>query len=487
MSNSPSQPMNLIVVCFDTLRHDFIRHTGVDWIETPNMDRMARESVIFSQCYAEGLPTLPVRRAFFTGMRSFPWRWDINPSGLWPTLRGWHGIPPDQPTLAEILLERGYTSGLIGDTLHMFKTGGNFTRGFTGYEWIRGQESDSWRTGPLSKIDMSKYVRPGQSRQTVRMLTQYLLNIQDRRAEDDYFCAQVAASATRWLEDNAELGPLFLWVDFFDPHEPWDPPMAYADRYYSGYEGPEPIHTSPFPEMPPAMKERVKALYAGEVTFADVCFGRIWDAVERLGLMDNSILMLVSDHGTELFEHGGTHKGANKLFPYINKIHWMIRHPKADLRDRRVEAFTQDHDLFPTALRLLGVDCPPVEGVDVWPLATGEGGPVRDHVVTGFGDFACVRDEEWNCQIRYEAPNAPAKLFHHAEDMAEKIDVATKYPDVVARQKSRLEALLGQTLPARPMDKTYPSAGPYVQRYENLVKQGRAADWIEQLPGGPRR
>ena len=103
--------MNLVVMCIDTLRYDMIHHIGVDWIRTPNMDKLAQQSVIFESCYGEAEPTIPVRRALFTGMRSFPWQYDFDVTGLWPSGRGWHKIPPDQRTIAEILLDAGYVTG----------------------------------------------------------------------------------------------------------------------------------------------------------------------------------------------------------------------------------------------------------------------------------------------------------------------------------------------------------------------------------------
>ena len=472
MTEEADGRLNLIVVCFDTLRHDMIRHVGVDWIETPNMDRLARESVVFENCFAEGLPTLPVRRAWFTGMRSFPWRWQMDLAGLWPTLRGWHRIPDDQPTLAEILLEQGYTTGLVADTFHMLKAGTNFVRGFSAFDWIRGQETDPWKSGPLEAIDLARYAKPGTHIQPLRMLCQYLLNVQDRDTEDDYFCARVAASATRWLEQNADCQPLFLWVDFFDPHEPWDPPTRYADHYCPNYEGFEPIHGLA-PNATGKEKERAKALYAGEVTFVDECFGKLLDKVETLGLMDNSVIMLVTDHGTELWEHGGLHKGGHKLHPYINQQAWFIRHPRGNLRDHRVEPFVQDHDLFPTVLRLLGLDGSPLDGCDVWPLVTGEVTSLRDHIVTGFNDWACVRDDEWLYQIMFGKEGAEPRLFHTPHDPDEQHNVADRYPDVLARQRERLEALLGQPLPAKLPDRTVPSAGPYVQRFDALMQMGK--------------
>lgn len=468
-----SDQLNLIVIMLDTMRHDMVNHVGVDFIKTPNMDRFAQESVIYDNCFAEGLPTLPVRRAMFTGMRSFPWRFDEEPAGMWPTLRGWHRIPADQTTMAEILLDAGYTTGLVGDTLHMFKMGGNFQRGFSSYDWIRGQESDSYRTGPLDKIDLTKYSKPDAKEQQLKMLTQYLLNIQDRKGEEDYFAAQVFSHAEGWLEDNQDNGPFFLWVDSFDPHEPWDPPPGYADKYAPSTGGPELIQAGAESCETDAERERVKALYYGEVTFVDKCVGRFLDKVDALGLRDNSVVMLVTDHGTQLFEHGGLHKAGGTMFPWETKLLWFIRHPNEDRKDQHVEGFVQDQDLFPTALGLLGVEHGPVDGNDAWTLTRGASGEIRDYVITGFQDFASVRDEEWNYLIDFAKEGAKPRLFNHIADPDETKNVANEHPEVVAKQQARLEALLGQPLPAQLPDKVYETNGPYHEQYANHVAAGR--------------
>ncbi|MEW6356438.1 MAG: sulfatase [Planctomycetota bacterium] len=465
--------MNLIVIVLDTLRYDMVHHLGVDWIKTPCMDKLAGESVIFENCYGEAEPTIPVRRALMTGMRSFPWRYDYDVMGLWPSGRGWHKIPPEQPTMAEILLKKGYTTGIIGDTYHIFKPTMNFTRGFVSFDWVRGQESDNWKSGPLSAINLSKYSKPDADPRQVRLLVQYLLNNKDRKTEADWTCAQVLLRGAEWLKDNAENKPFLLWLECFDPHEPWDPPTAYADMYAPKPAGPELIHAHMNDNLTPAERERVKALYAGEVTLVDKYVGVLLDKVDELGMRKDTIVMLISDHGCELFDHGGLHKSASGLHPYNTQLVWFIRHPKAEIKDHRVKALVQNHDLFLTALALLGVEGGKVDGENVWPLVTGEKKSVRDHVITGWGEFASVRDEEWNYIVNYEAKDAKPRLFHHTDDPKEDHDVAAAHPDVIEKQRKRLEALLGQPLPAKLTDKTYPSEGPFIAQYANLIKAGR--------------
>ena len=109
-----------------------------------------RTSTVFSSAWGEGEPTIPMRRGFFTGMRSYPWRFHIDDRGSVPNIYGWHAIPTAQTTLAEHLLLNGVATGLVADVYHMFKPTMNFTRGFMSYDYIRGQESDRVRSGPLS-------------------------------------------------------------------------------------------------------------------------------------------------------------------------------------------------------------------------------------------------------------------------------------------------------------------------------------------------
>ena len=147
--------MNLVVICVDTFRADIIgKNRKLSFVKTPYLDTLARESVVFDKCFGEGEPTIPVRRCLFTGVRSFPWRFETPNEGLQPAGMGWHPIPHKHTTLAERLHDVGYCTGLVTDTYHMFKPTMNFTRGFLSWRFIRGQENDAYRSGPISEIDL---------------------------------------------------------------------------------------------------------------------------------------------------------------------------------------------------------------------------------------------------------------------------------------------------------------------------------------------
>jgi len=455
--------MNLIFICLDTFRADCVAglRRADDAPQTPNMDEFANQSVIFDNAFGEGQPTIEYRRALVTGMRTFPWRYDYDTRGLWPNGRGWHKISPEHDTISEILLENGYTTGFYSDTYHMFKPTQNFTRGFTSWEFIRGQETDNYRSGPLDAIDLAKYSPPGTHRAS-GVLVQYLLNMQDRKKEEDWTSAQTFLKAIRFLEDNRDNQPFFLWVDSFDPHEPWDPPTRYADLYHPDWDEPwEPIHP-PYGEPDEKLRRRVKALYYGECTFVDKWVGHLLEKLEDLHLADDTIVVITSDHGTELWDHGVVQKGKhNCRYRHNSEILLMMRLPDKQFAGKHVEAFVQNHDIVPTVLSIMGINYDkPLDGENIHPLITGERESVRDFCITGWGARASVRTREYNYSVDFESEEPNEHLFKLDDDPREMNNVAADHPDVCAEYRARLEELLGQKLPAKPMDKIYHTEAP---------------------------
>ncbi len=449
--------MNVIVICLDTMRADIIGEgQRLSHVQTPSMDQLARQGVVFDRAFGEGQPTLQARRSFFTGMRCFPWRFNEDRRGAWHHAAGWHKIPAVHDTIAERLVRHGYYTGLITDTHHMFKPTMNYWRGFCSWEHVRGQVDDHWRGGTRAMIEplIRELVREPIDWERHLVLAQYLLNNRDRRSDDDYLPARVFGTASRWLEDNHTNGPFFLWVDGFDPHEPWDPPAHYAERYQSGYDGINFIW--PGTQGPEATEDEVQHLcanYFGEVTFVDHCIGRMLETVDALGLWDDTIIVLTSDHGTQILDHGGLGKGPSNLRPYNTGINMVVRHPDGP-RGEHVPGFVQAHDLPATLLEMLDIPAE-LDGRDFWPLVTGEADSIRDHVVIGWGDWsngrargrASVRDDEWSYVIGTGYEDETPELYDLTADPTEDHNVIGEHPDAVALQRRRLEAVMGQPLP----------------------------------------
>jgi arylsulfatase A-like enzyme len=455
--------MNVVVICLDTLRADVIRHLGASHMRTPALDNLAREGVWFDHAFAEALPTIPARRSLFTGIRGFPWRWVMDTTGSQPgapQLPGWHAIPPHQPTLAERLVRAGYATGLMADTYHLFKPTMNFTRGFMSWQFARGQEADPYRLGTPGELELSKYTRRLDPPPWV--LCQWLWNVKDRRREEDFTFAQCVRNAIRFLDDTRELRPFFLWIDTFEVHDPWHPPREYADAY-TGYEwqGLEPIDPVREPGLSGAEQERAKALYYGSVTFADRWIGVLMDHLAGRGLLDETIVVVTSDHGTQLLEHGRFGKDNRHLHAYTTQVNLLVRHPRGP-RDKVVRAFAQHIDLAPTVLGWLGVPHERLDGEDLWGLATGDRTSLRDWVLTVWGDEASVRDHTWNAVVNVQQPEPQWKLYRVDADPHSGTDVAAAHPEVVRRQRERLEGFLGAPLPARLAGQQPPSPYPYL-------------------------
>jgi arylsulfatase A-like enzyme len=427
--------MNVILVILDSLRKDHVGAYGNDRIRTPNLDALSRESLRFTRAYPESIPTLPARRAIHTGLRTWPFRNWNPPEGETFMPAGWQRIPEEQTTLSEILQGEGLNTVQFSDTQHLFKASMNFQRGFNVYDWIRGQERDRYRpTMRVSQEQVEKMVLPGNSESMVDKVRQYLANTANRQTEKDWFAPQVFTVASEFLETAEGGGPFFLMVDCFDPHEPWDPPEEYVSLYDDGYDGPEPA----VPEYSDAgwigerELERMKALYAGEVTMTDRWLGNFLDKMDELGLFENTLLIVLSDHGVALGEHNTTGKPFWALWPEVTDIPFFIRYPGGRGAGEESDYFASTHDVAPTVLSFLGIDLPePMEGQDLSVLFDdGEPEP-REHFTLGYDEYVWTRDDRYAMVSRNDG--AGAKLYDLTTDPGMNRDVAGEHPDVVRR------------------------------------------------------
>jgi arylsulfatase A-like enzyme len=270
-----------------------------------------------------------------------------------------------------------------------------------------------------------------------------------------------------WLVDAQNLAPFFLWVDSFTPHELWDPPPSYADYYFANdgslkdFIHPGALNRVRDPS--PAQIERTKALYAGSCTLVDKWIGHLLEAIDDLGLADQTIVMFVTDHGVELWDDGEfTKRGAmdGKLHAYNTQLNWFIRYPSGP-RGTRIPALVQNHDLLPTILSLLEVPGSELfNGKDAWQLVSGKERELRSCVVTGWGNWAAVRHDRWNCVLNPTTPDGQPKLFDLHSDPDEKVNIADRHPDVVRDCRRYLEGLIGAPFPVR--FKHQPEAGDYM-------------------------
>lgn len=435
--------MNLIVICLDSFRQDHVSlynggkpiFDGVPTCQTPNMDAFAKRCIVFDNAYPCGMPTIPIRYELMTGQFGLPYR-------------GWEPLTIYDKPIAEILRAEGYVCGLVSDTYHYFRpyqrtASMNYHRGFHSYQWVRGQEYDPYASHP-SKRRVDDYVNEHYQPEWRQRIAQFLANTDDFTDEHHYFPAQVVELAIDWLKKNRTHRKVFLWIDSFDPHEPWDPPPRFDTYTDPNYRGPRLI--APMGGMAsdwatPEQIRHIRGLYAGEAAFVDHCLGWLFEALGDLGYMDDSIIVLLADHGHPLADHGKFLKGGDRMYSELLKVPFMVYAP--DLKPRRTKALVQFPDVLPTLLELLGLEniVQPLAGKSFAAVLKGEADTHRSAVICGYHEAfdRCIRDETWSYIARPEGQ--PDELYNLADDPKERRNLIDEHPDEAKRLASQFGSL----------------------------------------------
>jgi arylsulfatase A-like enzyme len=388
----------------------------------------------------------------------------------------------DIPTLAARLRAEGYTTGLVFDT-PMFMTQGNFLdRGFGSIEWIRGQGGEPWISDGFADIQL-----PAAEHKVKEGLKRYLMNQTRRQFESDYLGPRVITEAVHWLEKNYKQDQFFLWIDSWDPHEPWDPPQYYVDLYDPGYEGDEvmyPCYGFAKDIMSERELEHVKALYAGEVTMVDRWLGQLFELIELTGLKENTLVLLMSDHGHYFGDHGLQGKpwgDLGQLYEPMTRLVMMVQHPQAT--PGRVSGLVQPVDFFPTVCELAGVEAPNgLQGHSFAEQLRGTGSGSRQYAITGrnlndsWGTVpATITDGEWslvywpNKDLKYKNPpvrqetyanigmpeRRVEELFYLPNDPGQEKNVLASHPDEAKRLHAALLDLIAEADVEPEMAATY--------------------------------
>ena len=430
--------MNIVLVVFDSLRKDSMNVFGpTPWgpVQTPNFQAFAEESLVMTRAYPESLPTLPTRRAVYTGRRVYPFHnADFRLKGDFVGAPGWGPIPEDQDTLAELLSAAGYRTGLIADVYHMFKPSKNFWRGFDQWKLLRGQEQDPSRSGPrLSQAEVDYWLpREMQNDRNVRFIQKCIMNMHDRWTnEEEYFAPRVLREAALWLQQNADADRFFLTIESFNPHEPWLIPPYYR-KLYLKEEGQEQVKSgyADTSDLDAGLLARTRANYKGAVTLCDRWFGHFVDSLRVMGLLDNTAVVLTTDHGHSIGDRNYLGKRGYPSAPEVYDVPLMIRFPSAEHAGTRSDLLLQHHDITAAILELAGVELPtPIDGVSFLDAALAGGPGSREHVTVAWGSAPTVITDRWwlNCKV-----DGTGILLHdlHAGDPFA-ANVAAAHPQVV--------------------------------------------------------
>jgi len=353
--------MNVIFILSDSLRRDHVGCYGAKDIHTPCIDRLAKESAVFDRAYIASYPTVPNRHDLIIGDCTF-------------TDRGWGTLKPGDVTLPGILGEHGVVSQIVFDPPPVHY--GNFMRDFSGWWFTRGHHADAYITDPTIRTPL-----PGAPYKfkNVGKVRQHLRNRSSWQYEKDYMAPKTITKAMEWLERNYTRDKFFLWVDVWDPHEPFDPPIHYLRRYADLKEE---VENNIYPcygrcdYMTEAELKRVRALYAGEVTMVDTWVGQLIDTTERLGIRENTLIILMTDHGHLFGEHnleGKPGGSLGKLYETTTRIPLIVWHPQGFGSGKRIKEIVQPQDILPTILDFFEVPIPKtVHGSSILPLITEE-------------------------------------------------------------------------------------------------------------------
>jgi arylsulfatase A-like enzyme len=356
---------NVVVILVDSLRRDALSCYGSSWVRTPNLDAFASRAVRCVNAFNGSFPTVPARHDFLTGTYTF-------------TYKHWSPLESRTLTLQKVLGGFGVHTSLIADTPHPYRNGFDYQRDFRSVQIVRGQENDNYRVAPgevCLPCKRQKLRDPG-------AVAQYLRNVAPRRTEEDYFCAQTCRAAADWLRRNHRRQPFFLFVDMFDPHEPWDPPASYMQTYDPTYTGEDVIYPR-YDRWNEFLSQdelrRCRALYAAETTLVDRWLGHLLQTVSDLGLLENTMLVVLADHGIYLGEHGYIGKAIIRpggfqnlpLYPELCRIPFLIHYPGCDT-GTVMTAPVQTFGIAATILDFLGLPTPEdFAAPSFWPLLAG--------------------------------------------------------------------------------------------------------------------
>jgi len=443
--------LNLIVVVLDSLRQDHVSfYNGgrnvfeeVPAAKTPKIDSFAEEGIAFTNAYPSGLPTIPQRTELMTGQFTLPYK-------------PWSPLSANDLTAAAFLKRRGYNTALVSDTYHMFKPGYNLYSFMDLWDFIRGQEFDAHGLVPPRHRKLEDYSNENIRRDPawVSLINKFLSNVDGFREDhdEDWFPFKVfstAANALRELQNRSE--PYFLWVDSFDPHEPWEHPHSYDEPYRKDPDKKPRIILPKGGEASswatPEEVDDIRALYAGEVSFVDRCFGEFYTALEETGAMEDSLILLLADHGHPLADHGKFLKGGDRMYSELLKIPFILRVPEDiarefDFKKRRVDELISIPDVLPTFLELLGFgeDAVPLAGRSFLPVLTSSSSG-RPWVVMGYHEAPdrCVRDGHYSYISR--PVGLPDELYDLIEDPRETRNLIDERPEEAKRLAKALKGV----------------------------------------------
>jgi arylsulfatase A-like enzyme len=304
--SGPAAPQNVLLIVVDSLRADHLGAYGYARPTSPRFDRLAREGALFERAITQGAWTRPSIASLFTSLYAH----------VHGATRMGTALSDDAITIAEVLRSNGFATMAV-QTNPTVTAAQNFTQGFETYvERIGGSAP--------------------------RVLSRF----------------------HEWL-DHERPRRFFGYLHFMDVHLPYDAPEPHRHRFvgpYSGVLKADEIHSRSdvLPRLSRLSDEdrrHVAELYDASINYFDEYLGRLTDDLERRALLDETLILIVADHGEELFDHGWFEHG-HSVHRELVRVPFLIRHPRLVPRGVRIGQLVRLIDVFPTIVGMLGLDPP---------------------------------------------------------------------------------------------------------------------------------
>ncbi len=442
---------NVLIIAVDDLK-PLIGAYGDPTAKTPNIDRLAARGLLFEHAYTNQALCAPSRNALLTGIRP-------DTLGIYNLEVNFRNAAPDAITLPQQFIKHGYRAEAIGKLYHTGQGNHDDTKSWS----VPHTRPDA----PTFALDENKPVRTGNEKpgQRVRGAAYESADV----ADDFYADGQIAKETVARLEaaKGREGTPFFIGAGFQKPHLPFVAPKKYWDLY-----DPSQLKLAEFQEAPagvpePAFRkntelrsykgredadslspeEQRKLLhgYYASVSYTDAQIGKLLDALDRLGLTDNTIVVLWGDHGWHLGDHGLWAKMTN--FEQATRIPFIISAPGVTKPGGKTAALAQSVDLYPTLLELAEVPAPDttpkLDGRSLVPVLKDPAAKVHDsvtQVVPRLGYIGRAIRTATHRFVEWKKPGGETlhELYDYAKDPQEKKNLVDEQPETVAELKKEL-------------------------------------------------
>lgn len=365
---------------------------GSELIQAPNFRRLAERCVTFDNAYAGSMPCIPARREMHTGRYNF-------------LHRSWGPLEPFDDSTPELLSHAGVHCHLVSDHPHYWEDGGaTYHTRFTTWENVRGQEGDPWK-GIVGEVTPA-------ANAGFRLRQQDRVNRRFYSTEARHPQTLTFDAGIDFIQTNRDADSWMVQIECFDPHEPFMTYEHYRDLY--GARADEGIEWPQYAKVTQddATVQATRATYAALASMCDHSLGRVLDVMDELNLWDDTLLIVNTDHGFLLGEHGWWAKGMMPWFNELVHIPLFVWDPRLRATTQRCTELVQTIDIAPTLMRWFGLEpTPDMQGLDLAAAMTDGNG--RDAALFGMhGGHVNITDGRYVYMRASASPdNAPLEEY----------------------------------------------------------------------------